>query len=74
MLKKTSSFVLAALRGSTYGKKYASPLRLLRPRWAAFLNILRKRSVMSLTFWCPISTAGNLSFSSLLILVRPFQL
>ncbi len=40
MLKKTSSFVLASLRGSTYGNEYASPLRSLRPCWTAFLNIL----------------------------------
>ncbi len=40
MLKKASSFVLASLRGSTYGKEYASPLRSLWPRWATFLNIL----------------------------------
>ena len=30
-----------ALRGSTYGKEYASPLCLLRPCWTAFLNSLR---------------------------------
>src|SRR6185437_3235476 len=29
------------LEGSTYGPKYASPLRSLRPCWADFLNILR---------------------------------
>lgn len=29
MLKKTSSFVLVSLRGSTYGNEYASPLRSL---------------------------------------------
>jgi len=40
MLKKTASFVLAALRGSPYGHKYASPPRLLRPRWTVFLTIL----------------------------------
>jgi hypothetical protein len=40
MLKKYASFVLAALRDSTYGKNYASSPRLLRPRWTAFLNIL----------------------------------
>jgi len=40
MLKKAASFVLASLRGSTYGKEYASPLRSLRPRRTAFLNIL----------------------------------
>ena len=40
MLKKFASFVLASLRGSTYGSEYASPLRSLRPRWTAFLNIL----------------------------------
>jgi len=27
MLKKSASFVLASLRGSTYGTEYASPLR-----------------------------------------------
>jgi hypothetical protein len=41
MLKKAASFVLASLRGSTYRKEYASPLRSLRPRWTTFLNILR---------------------------------
>jgi hypothetical protein len=40
MLKKAASFVLAALRGSTYGKEYASPPHLLRPHWTAFLTIL----------------------------------
>ena len=40
MLKKAASFVLAALGGSTYSLMYASPPRLLRPRWTAFLNIL----------------------------------
>ena len=45
MLKKSASFVLASLRGSTYGKEYASPLRALRPRWTAFLNILRAAMV-----------------------------
>ncbi len=41
MLKKASSFVLAMLGGSTYRKEYASPPRLLRPRWTAFLTILQ---------------------------------
>lgn len=41
MLKNPASFVLTSLRGSTYGPKYASPLRSLRPRWTAFLTILR---------------------------------
>jgi hypothetical protein len=36
----SASFVLASLRGSTYNKEYASPLRPLRPRWTAILNIL----------------------------------
>ncbi len=31
MLKKSASFVLASLRGSTYGGEYDSPLRSLRP-------------------------------------------
>lgn len=30
-----ASFVLASLRGSTYGSMYASPLRSLRLRWRA---------------------------------------
>ena len=40
MLKKAASFVLASLRGSTYRKEYALPLRSLRPCRTAFLNIL----------------------------------
>ena len=40
LLKQPASGVLAALRGSTYRKEYASPLRLLRPCWTAFLNSL----------------------------------
>lgn len=40
MLKKSTSFVLASFKGSTYDPKYASPLRSLRPRWMVFLNIL----------------------------------
>jgi hypothetical protein len=46
MLKKTASFVLASLGPSTYGKKYASAPRSLRPRWTAFLTILRDRLVV----------------------------
>jgi len=42
MLKKSASFVLAALGGSTYRTEYAFRLlALLRPRWTAFLTILR---------------------------------
>jgi hypothetical protein len=41
MLKKSASVVLASLRGSTYRTEYDSPLYSLRPRWTAFLNILR---------------------------------
>jgi len=40
MLKKPASFVLASLRGSTYGGEQASPLRSLRPCWTVFLSIL----------------------------------
>ena len=55
MVKKSSSVVLASLRGSPYGTEYDSPLRSLRPclwsgaswrtgagrvRTLAFLNIL----------------------------------
>ncbi|MCH8039859.1 MAG: hypothetical protein IH977_05865 [Nitrospinae bacterium] len=48
MLKKSASFVLAALGGSTYRIEYASPPRLLRPRWTAFLTILRSARMPSL--------------------------
>ncbi len=41
LLTKPASCVLAALRGSTYGGEYASPLRWLRHCWTAFLNSLR---------------------------------
>lgn len=41
LLKKSSSFVLTLLRGSTYGTEYASPPRSLRPCWKVFLNSLR---------------------------------
>jgi YaiO family outer membrane protein len=40
MLKKSSSFVLASIRGSTHGTECASPLHSLRPCWPSFLNIL----------------------------------
>ena len=40
-----ASFVLASLRGSTYGAEYDSPLRSLRPCWTAFLNIQRDMPV-----------------------------
>jgi hypothetical protein len=40
MLKKSTSGVLASLRGSTYGREYDSPLLSLRPYWTAFLSIL----------------------------------
>ena len=41
LLIKSASSVLAALRGSTYCREYASPLCLLWPCWMAFLNSLR---------------------------------
>ena len=41
MLKKPASVVLATLRGSTYGTKYDSPLRSLRPCWTDILSILQ---------------------------------
>ena len=52
MLKKSASFVLASLRGSTYGKEYDSPPRSLRPRWTAFLSILHSVSLWSETCQC----------------------
>jgi len=48
MLKKSASGVLASLRGSPRIRaEYASPLRSLRPCWAAFLSILRGVSLLS---------------------------
>jgi len=49
-----AGFVLASFRGSTYSE-YASPLRLLRPRWTAVLNILCADSSCSHTVqpWPP---------------------
>jgi hypothetical protein len=41
MLKKASGCVLTSLRGSTYMRQYASPLRSLRPCQKTFLNILK---------------------------------
>jgi hypothetical protein len=54
MLKKPASRVpawrvIASLRGSTYRKEYDSPHRSLRPRWTAFLNILRVFPIQSAT-------------------------
>ena len=46
MLKKSSSFVLASLRPSTYPRGYALGLHSLRPCWMAFLSILRGRSLL----------------------------
>ncbi len=40
MLKMSVDCVLAALRGSTFGPEYDSPLRLLRSCRTTFLNIL----------------------------------
>ena len=47
LLKKSTSFVLTSLRGSTYGKKYASPLHSLGPRRMAFLTSLHQISIIS---------------------------
>ena len=64
MLKKSASFVLAALRGSTYRKEYASPPRWLRPRWTAFLNILCAGLAASETTEVPVSAGSEDSFST----------
>jgi hypothetical protein len=45
MRKKTTSGVLASRRGSTYGPRYDSPLRSMRPCWMAFLRILHGHSL-----------------------------
>ena len=70
MLKKSSSYVLASLRGSTYHKEYASPLRSLWPCWKAFLNILRAIVIRFETFHGCVLQPGKLFFNSLLISPR----
>src|SRR5688572_4339735 len=60
MLKKSTSFVLASFRSSTYPRGYASCLHSLRPRWTAFLSILR--IVLLLCYTC-----GQLSFHCVMI-------
>ena len=49
LLKKSASSVLTALRGSTSEQNYASPLRLLRPCWTAFLNSLQVIVILYVT-------------------------
>lgn len=41
MLKKASNFVLASKKPSTYQRVRLRYFSRLRPRWAAFLSILR---------------------------------
>ena len=64
MLKKSASFVLASLRGSTYRQEYASSPRSLLPRWTAFLNILRALLILSLTSDSPVFPGCQNSGSS----------
>src|SRR5437867_8074375 len=68
MLKKSSSFVLASLRGSTYGEEYALPLRSLRPRRKAILNILQRDNARG------VLLGGNASGTRVLILLVPGHL
>jgi hypothetical protein len=50
LLKKPASIVLASLRGSTYGTKYDSPPRSLRPCWTSFLkNLLAHELIEPMT-------------------------
>ena len=64
MLKKSASFVLAALRGSTYRREYASPLRLLWPRWTTFLNIPRALRMPSSIYTSPFFQGHRDGFST----------
>jgi hypothetical protein len=70
MLKKSSSYVLASLRGSTYQKEYASPLLSLRPCWKAFLNILRLIFIRFETFHGCLLQPRKLFSNCLLISTR----
>jgi hypothetical protein len=69
MLKKSASRVLAwrviaSLRGSTYGEEYASPPRSLRPRWTAFLTILRSLLMPSVMPCHPVFPGCSKGFST----------
>ena len=66
LLKKSASFVLASLRGSTYSGEYASPLYSLRPCWTAFLNSLRAVREPSATACTPCFPIPELLFNTLL--------
>ena len=66
MLKKSASFVLAALRGSTYDAEYASPLRLLRPRWTAFDHPAGTLSVITDSHISQFSEVSKWFFNGLL--------
>ena len=58
MLNKPASFVLASLSGSRYEKQYASPLRLLRRCWTAFLDI-RRVPVLGVSVSPLVGTEGS---------------
>jgi hypothetical protein len=47
------SGILVALRGSTYGAEYASPICLLRTYWKAILSSLRLMLQESVTVQIP---------------------
>ena len=74
MLKKSASFVLASLRNSTFLTRcmrksngypeHASPPRSLRPRWTAFLSILRSVSLCSATCLSVTISGVENSFSA----------
>ncbi|MCH8039887.1 MAG: hypothetical protein IH977_06005 [Nitrospinae bacterium] len=66
MLKKSASFVLAVLGGSTYRTEYASPPRLLRPRWTAFLTILRAADAVPDLLECCVAPVPKVFFNNLL--------
>ena len=44
-LKKAPGCVLASVKDSTYGTKYASPFRSLRPCRRSLLNVLKDNEV-----------------------------
>ena len=69
-VEKSPSFVLASRRDSTYCRGYASPHRLLRPSWKAFLNILLCVPVSSDLDLYQVFAPVERFFNSLLGMVR----
>ncbi len=71
MLKKSASFVLAALGGSTYRTEYAFASSFAAPRWTAFLTILRAVDALPDLLECWVAPVPKGFFNNLLGAGRP---